>query len=125
MSQVLTNRIQEHSLRLKKTYTLKCRKIGIIFASMTEHAERRMEERNIILFDLLFALNQAAEELCLCKEEGEVLLVDRARNLSIILSISLTEKDFHYFNVITILNDIPVTDDGRLKFYNVSHCITI
>ena len=46
--------------------------------------------------------------------------------MSIVLSISETQKDIKYLNIITLLNDIPLTVDGQqLRFQDIAQCVFV
>lgn len=106
-------------------YRIKNKKLGLIYVCFSDHGQQRMKERGVEVLDFLMTLTKASAEIAACRDDGDVLLVDTKKNMSIILSVSKTEKDIHYFNVITVLSEIPVDEEGQLKFYNINHFIHV
>lgn len=111
---------------MKTTYKIKSRTSGPIYIALSDHAMQRMEERQINLLDVLISLTEQVENLVLTERKGDTLLINPKKNLSILLSISETQKDIKYLNIITLLNDIPVTTDGQqLRFHDIAQCVCV
>ena len=111
---------------MKTTYKINSRKSGPVYISLSGHAMQRMEERQINLLDVLVSLTEQVENLVLTERKGDTLLINPKKNLSILLSISETQKDIKYLNIITLLNDIPVTTDGQqLRFHDIAQCVCV
>ena len=91
---------------MKTTYKIKSRTSGPVYIALSDHAMQRMEERQIDLLDVLISLTEQVENLVLTERKGDTLLINPKKNLSILLSISETQKDIKYLNIITLLNDI-------------------
>lgn len=109
---------------MKKKYTIKSKKLGFINVSFSNHASRRMLERDIDLLDILLSLTISSNDICIAKENRVVLLLNEEKKISILLSISHLNNDIHYFNLVTLLNYIPRNQDGILKFHNIATYIT-
>ena len=111
---------------MKKTYKINSRKLGPVYITFSVHATERMEERKINLLDVLASLTEQVENLVLTEARGDTLLINPQKNLSILLSISETEKGLKYLNIITLLNDIPLTADGQqLRFHDIAQCVCV
>ena len=111
---------------MKTTYKINSRKMGPVYIAFSEHARQRMEERQIDLLDVLMSLTEQVETLVINEREGDTLLINTRKNLSIVLSISETQKDIKYLNIITLLNDIPLTADGQqLRFHDIAQCVFV
>ncbi|CZR08746.1 hypothetical protein SAMN04488048_12516 [Trichococcus flocculiformis] len=111
---------------MKTTYKIKSRTSGPVYITLSDHAMQRMEERQINLLDVLISLTEQVENLVLTERKGDTLLINPKKNLSILLSISETQKDIKYLNIITLLNDIPVTTDGQqLRFHDIAQCVCV
>lgn len=111
--------------RGEAAYRIKNKRLGTIYVSFSEHGQTRMKERKVELLQFLTTLTQVSDELAGFDDGGETLLIDTKKDLSIILSVSKTDKAIYYFNVITVLSGIPVNEDGELRFYNISHFINV
>lgn len=109
---------------MKKKYTIKSKKLGFINVSFSNHASKRMVERNIDLLDILLSLTLSSDDICVAKDNCMILLLNEEKEISILLSITHMTNCIHYFNLVTLLNYIPRKQDGTLKFYNISSCIT-
>lgn len=111
---------------MKTTYKINTRNSGSVYICLSGHAMQRMEERQINLLDVLASLTEHAEFLMLTERKGDTLLINPRKNLSILLSISETQKDSKYLNIITLLNDIPLTADGQqLRFHDIAQCVCV
>ncbi len=111
---------------MKTTYKINIRNSSPVYISLSGHAMQRLEERQINLLDVLVSLTVRVEKLVLTERKGDTLLINPMKNLSILLSISKTEKDIKYLNIITLLNDIPLTADGQqLRFHDIAQCVCV
>lgn len=109
----------------KQVYRIRNRRLGMIYVALSHHASQRLEERNLNSMQLLGTLSSVSDDLCVFTDGGDVLLLETKMKLSILLSVSKTDKDIYYFNIITIIDGIPTTDDGQLRFYHIEHFLTI
>ena len=111
---------------MKTTYKIKSRTSGPVYIALPDQAMQRMKERQINLLDVWISLTEQVENLVLTERKGDTLLINPKKNLSILFSISKTQKDIKYLNIITLLNDIPVTTDGQqLRFHDIAQCVCV
>ncbi|EAC9468618.1 DUF4258 domain-containing protein, partial [Listeria monocytogenes] len=123
---IVIKKMNRERTMMKTTYKINSRKMGPVYIAFSEHARQRMEERQIDLLDVLMSLTEQVETLVINEREGDTLLINPRKNLSIVLSISETQKDIKYLNIITLLNDIPLTADGQqLRFHDIAQCVFV
>lgn len=100
----------------KKQYPVRSKTLGTFYISFSRHARQRLVERGINLLEVIAALSTHSQELAEKAGRGELAFLDDLRSFSILLSVSKTEKDVYYMNVITLLNDVPRTEAGLPRF---------
>lgn len=118
------SRVKEEPKLMKETYKIKSRTLGSLYVSFSHHAHARLVERGLNLLEVLSSLAQGAEALNSVRDDGDVLLVNTQTNCCIVLSVSSC-KDVLYFNLITVMAEIPTNDDGQLRFHQIKHFISI
>lgn len=111
--------------RIKETYKIKSKKLGISYASFSFHSYKRMEERDVSLIDILSTLTIASDMLHSICDDGDILLTNKAANCSIVLSVSTFMESIVYFNLITVLAGTPSDDEGNPRFHSIKHFVTI
>ena len=108
----------------KETYKIKSRTLGNIWVSFSNHAYARKDERQLSLIELLASLTEASDMLHSVSDDGDILLVCPKIDACLVLSVS-TFKEVLYFNIITVMDKIPRTESGELRFHHISHYITL
>lgn len=106
-------------------YRIKNKQYGVIYVSVKDHCQKRMEERNIDILKLLYVLTKNSEKITTFSDHKHILLIDKLYNISILLAVSRNSKNYCYFNIITVLSGIPKKDDGELKFHHVHHFLAV
>lgn len=111
---------------MKKTVCIKNRKYGYIYTTFSDHAEIRLKERKINILDVLYSLTMVSEELCCCYKDLEnVVVINSEKNISILIQVNRASNGIYYFNIITVLNFIPLSADGTPAFYRIAKLVTV
>lgn len=87
-----------------------------LFISFSDHATSRIKERGVQSIEVIASLCVHSDKLIASELEEEMVFLDTDRNLSIVLSVSKTDKAVYYLNIITVLDFIPVDEKGSPKF---------
>lgn len=95
---------------------IKSREHGDFFISFSSHSKERMVERSVNMMEVISSICVHSNKLFEIETHEDIVLLDKRYNLSVVLSVSKTDKELFYVNVITVMNGIPLTEEGHPKF---------
>lgn len=105
-----------NELKSKKQYRVKSKEYGTFYVSCSTHFLARLKERKINLLEVLSSLSTHSSDLFKSSLNEEIAFLDNDFDFSLILSISQTENNIYYVNMITALDGVAKTVCGKPRF---------